>query len=173
MFVKICKYLLILKFASPSLLNNCIFQIHFEESQFELHRQDGWKKLKPNAVPTLFPEPAEAPKVKKEKASPGRKRKSSPPEEIEVSPKKRVAKRKPQESPSKKKKINKKTKSKSRAVQKKKGSLENSRNDSVQRKKQGSSENTQNSQKENVSPRSRRAKRERPVTPPVSVSIPV
>ncbi|KAL1488638.1 hypothetical protein ABEB36_014438 [Hypothenemus hampei] len=27
---------------------------HFEKSQFESNRQDGWKKLKPNAVPTLF-----------------------------------------------------------------------------------------------------------------------
>ncbi|CAI6373146.1 unnamed protein product [Macrosiphum euphorbiae] len=29
-------------------------EIHFEESQFEQHRQDGIKKLKPNAIPTLF-----------------------------------------------------------------------------------------------------------------------
>jgi len=28
--------------------------VHFEESQFEQHRKDGFKKLKPNAVPTLF-----------------------------------------------------------------------------------------------------------------------
>jgi len=27
---------------------------HFDSSQFEEHRQDGWRKLKPNAVPTLF-----------------------------------------------------------------------------------------------------------------------
>ncbi|KAL1513842.1 hypothetical protein ABEB36_000081 [Hypothenemus hampei] len=27
---------------------------HFEDSQFEEHRADNWKKLKPNAVPTLF-----------------------------------------------------------------------------------------------------------------------
>ena len=27
---------------------------HFDCSQFEEHRQDGWRKLKPNAVPTLF-----------------------------------------------------------------------------------------------------------------------
>uniref|UniRef100_A0A0K8RH05 Putative transposase strongylocentrotus purpuratus: similar to transposase n=1 Tax=Ixodes ricinus TaxID=34613 RepID=A0A0K8RH05_IXORI len=26
---------------------------HFEESAFEQHRQDGWQKLKPNAVPTV------------------------------------------------------------------------------------------------------------------------
>ncbi|KAH7970941.1 hypothetical protein HPB49_016927 [Dermacentor silvarum] len=28
---------------------------HFEEDSFEQNRADGWKKLKPNAVPTLFP----------------------------------------------------------------------------------------------------------------------
>ncbi|XP_075726132.1 peroxynitrite isomerase THAP4-like [Rhipicephalus microplus] len=27
---------------------------HFEENNYEQHRADGWKKLKPNAVPTLF-----------------------------------------------------------------------------------------------------------------------
>ena len=27
---------------------------HFDSEQFEEHRQDGWRKLKPNAVPTLF-----------------------------------------------------------------------------------------------------------------------
>ncbi|XP_011068627.1 PREDICTED: uncharacterized protein LOC105154652 [Acromyrmex echinatior] len=27
---------------------------HFENSQFESHRSDGWKKLKPNTIPTLF-----------------------------------------------------------------------------------------------------------------------
>ncbi|KAL1481257.1 hypothetical protein MTO96_034564 [Rhipicephalus appendiculatus] len=30
-------------------------QLHFESSQFEQRRADGWKKLKYNAVPTLFP----------------------------------------------------------------------------------------------------------------------
>jgi len=29
-------------------------QKHFEESQFESHRVDGWRKLKNNAVPTIF-----------------------------------------------------------------------------------------------------------------------
>ncbi|XP_077490812.1 uncharacterized protein LOC144101512 [Amblyomma americanum] len=29
-------------------------QAHFEESCFEQNRADGWKKLKPNAVPTVF-----------------------------------------------------------------------------------------------------------------------
>lgn len=28
---------------------------HFEENNYEQHRADGWKKLKPNAVPALFP----------------------------------------------------------------------------------------------------------------------
>ncbi|XP_035223754.1 uncharacterized protein LOC118196407 isoform X5 [Stegodyphus dumicola] len=32
-------------------------QVHFEENQFECSRQDGRKKLKPNAVPTLFTVP--------------------------------------------------------------------------------------------------------------------
>ena len=27
---------------------------HFESSQFETNRADGWKKLKPNAIPTIF-----------------------------------------------------------------------------------------------------------------------
>ncbi|KAH6938785.1 hypothetical protein HPB50_012646 [Hyalomma asiaticum] len=27
---------------------------HFEESSFEQHRADGWKKLKPNAAPSVF-----------------------------------------------------------------------------------------------------------------------
>ncbi|KAL3218926.1 hypothetical protein MRX96_031286 [Rhipicephalus microplus] len=29
-------------------------EAHFEENNYEQHRADGWKKLKPNAVPTLF-----------------------------------------------------------------------------------------------------------------------
>ncbi|XP_077550820.1 uncharacterized protein LOC144164188 [Haemaphysalis longicornis] len=29
-------------------------QAHFEEDSFEQNRADGWKKLKPNAVPTVF-----------------------------------------------------------------------------------------------------------------------
>jgi hypothetical protein len=31
-----------------------LIQAHFDESQFEKHRQDGWKKLRPDAVPTIF-----------------------------------------------------------------------------------------------------------------------
>ncbi|KAK7862405.1 hypothetical protein R5R35_008094 [Gryllus longicercus] len=34
--------------------HTCICEVHFEESQFELHRADGLRKLKPYAVPTLF-----------------------------------------------------------------------------------------------------------------------
>lgn len=30
-------------------------QVHFELDQYENHRLDGVRKLKPNAVPTLFP----------------------------------------------------------------------------------------------------------------------
>uniref|UniRef100_A0A6M2CYT7 THAP-type domain-containing protein n=1 Tax=Rhipicephalus microplus TaxID=6941 RepID=A0A6M2CYT7_RHIMP len=32
-----------------------VCEIHFLEESFEQHRADGWRKLKPNAVPTLFP----------------------------------------------------------------------------------------------------------------------
>lgn len=32
-------------------------QIHFESSQFEQNRQDGLRKLKSNAIPTLFDVP--------------------------------------------------------------------------------------------------------------------
>ncbi|XP_049273685.1 THAP domain-containing protein 1-like [Rhipicephalus sanguineus] len=35
--------------------HTCICNAHFEECCFEQKRADGWKKLKPNAVPTLFP----------------------------------------------------------------------------------------------------------------------
>lgn len=31
-----------------------MFQKHFEESQFEIGRADNWRKLIPNAIPTLF-----------------------------------------------------------------------------------------------------------------------
>lgn len=31
--------------------------MHFEPTQFEQNRVDGWKKLKPNAVPTIFDVP--------------------------------------------------------------------------------------------------------------------
>src|SRR5688572_8957393 len=29
-------------------------EVHFEASQFEKNRQDGWRKLRPNAIPTIF-----------------------------------------------------------------------------------------------------------------------
>lgn len=32
-------------------------EVHFESSQFEANRADGWKKLKPNAIPTIFSVP--------------------------------------------------------------------------------------------------------------------
>ncbi|GAB1862378.1 THAP-type domain-containing protein [Camponotus japonicus] len=32
----------------------CVCEVHFDDSQFENRRADGWKKLKPNAVPTIF-----------------------------------------------------------------------------------------------------------------------
>lgn len=34
-----------------------MFQVHFESAQFEQNRLDGWRKLKPNAVPILFEVP--------------------------------------------------------------------------------------------------------------------
>uniref|UniRef100_A0A1B6EE59 THAP-type domain-containing protein n=1 Tax=Clastoptera arizonana TaxID=38151 RepID=A0A1B6EE59_9HEMI len=40
-----------------------ICEIHFEESQFESKRADNWKKLKPNAVPTLFNVPNLPPRI--------------------------------------------------------------------------------------------------------------
>ncbi|KAG8175595.1 hypothetical protein JTE90_019407 [Oedothorax gibbosus] len=30
---------------------------HFEDTQFESNRADGWRKLKPNAIPTIFDVP--------------------------------------------------------------------------------------------------------------------
>nr|XP_039261104.1 uncharacterized protein LOC120337406 [Styela clava] len=40
------------------------FQTHFEECQFELRRKDNWKKLKWNAIPTLFNVPNAPRKLK-------------------------------------------------------------------------------------------------------------
>ena len=42
---------------------------HFDSSQFEEHRQDGWRKLKPNAVPTLFSNEAHSCTVRRPRAS--------------------------------------------------------------------------------------------------------
>lgn len=36
------------------------FQKHFDDKQFESHRLDGWRKLRPDAVPTIFPHLAPA-----------------------------------------------------------------------------------------------------------------
>ena len=33
---------------------SCFCEYHFEESQFENRRADGWRKLRPDAVPTIF-----------------------------------------------------------------------------------------------------------------------
>ncbi|XP_049515396.1 peroxynitrite isomerase THAP4 isoform X3 [Dermacentor silvarum] len=44
---------------------------HFEEDSFEQNRADGWKKLKPNAVPTLFPPRESSPKRKAPKGLTG------------------------------------------------------------------------------------------------------
>ncbi|XP_018392406.1 PREDICTED: THAP domain-containing protein 4-like [Cyphomyrmex costatus] len=38
-------------------ISSRLCEVHFEDSQFEAHRIDGWRKLKPNAVPTLFDVP--------------------------------------------------------------------------------------------------------------------
>jgi hypothetical protein len=38
-------------------------QKHFESSQFESRRLDGWRRLKPNAVPTLFDVPNPPPRM--------------------------------------------------------------------------------------------------------------
>ncbi len=41
---------------------NALLQVHFDEEQFEKHRKDNKRKLKPNAVPTIFAHrPAPAP----------------------------------------------------------------------------------------------------------------
>lgn len=40
-----------------------ILQVHFEDSQFEANRADGWRKLKPNAIPTLFDVPNPPPRI--------------------------------------------------------------------------------------------------------------
>nr|CAD7423989.1 unnamed protein product [Timema monikensis] len=34
--------------------HTCVCEVHFEESQFESHRADGLKKLRPFAIPTIF-----------------------------------------------------------------------------------------------------------------------
>ena len=36
------------------LLEHYILQAHFERNQYEAHRADGKKRLRPDAIPTLF-----------------------------------------------------------------------------------------------------------------------
>ncbi|KAL3230874.1 hypothetical protein MRX96_003530 [Rhipicephalus microplus] len=48
-----CRNYLQGRISQPAL--SVIMSIHFLEESFEQHRADGWRKLKPNAVPTLFP----------------------------------------------------------------------------------------------------------------------
>ncbi|GFW60047.1 hypothetical protein TNCV_4865021 [Trichonephila clavipes] len=114
-------------------------EIHFEENQFELHRQDGWRKLKPNAIPTVFPEPAESPKKAKEKTPRKRKRSSSVESDSEV----KVSKKKS----TKRKKSLANQESNQSAVKRKSS-----------RKKNSSGESSQSQQKENVSPRRRKGR---------------
>ncbi|XP_036148424.1 peroxynitrite isomerase THAP4-like [Monomorium pharaonis] len=40
-----------------------LYEKHFENSQFERHRSDGLRKLKPNAIPTLFDVPNPPPMI--------------------------------------------------------------------------------------------------------------
>ncbi|XP_077520136.1 peroxynitrite isomerase THAP4-like [Amblyomma americanum] len=35
--------------------SSCVCGAHLEDKSFEQNRADGWNKLKPNAVPTVFP----------------------------------------------------------------------------------------------------------------------
>jgi hypothetical protein len=55
------------------IINHHLFKAHFEESQFESHRADGLRKLKPNAIPTIFnrvtPQRSYTRKAKKESTS--------------------------------------------------------------------------------------------------------
>ncbi|CAL1290650.1 unnamed protein product [Larinioides sclopetarius] len=117
-------------------------EIHFEENQFELHRQDGWKKLKPNAVPTVFPDPPESPKKTKEKAQ-KHKRSSSAELDSEI------------KVPKKKRKKNLASEEDSQTVKRKKSS----------RKKNASHSSSDGSSKENVSP-TRRKGRPRKISNP-------
>ena len=47
-------------------------EMHFDSSQFEEHRQDGWRKLKPNAAPTLFFNEAHSASVPRPRAAQSR-----------------------------------------------------------------------------------------------------
>ncbi|CAL1290654.1 unnamed protein product [Larinioides sclopetarius] len=127
---------------SETIIYTRICEIHFEENQFELHRQDGWKKLKPNAVPTVFPDPPESPKKTKEKAQ-KHKRSSSAELDSEI------------KVPKKKRKKNLASEEDSQTVKRKKSS----------RKKNASHSSSDGSSKENVSP-TRRKGRPRKISNP-------
>ncbi|XP_071580893.1 peroxynitrite isomerase THAP4-like [Temnothorax nylanderi] len=51
------------KVENINLCMNSGYQVHFEDSLFESRRVDGWRKLKPNAVPTLFHVPNPPPRI--------------------------------------------------------------------------------------------------------------
>ncbi|XP_075529268.1 THAP domain-containing protein 1-like isoform X1 [Dermacentor variabilis] len=55
-----------------------ICELHFEPSQFEQRRADGWKKLKQNAIPTLFANNTQPPKQQTEQGSRSKRRKKRP-----------------------------------------------------------------------------------------------
>ncbi|KAL4108053.1 hypothetical protein QTP88_018310 [Uroleucon formosanum] len=42
------------KFVPTKCSQLCEVQLYFQQSQFEKNHADGWKKLKLNAIPTLF-----------------------------------------------------------------------------------------------------------------------
>lgn len=44
-------------------------EVHFEKNQWESQRADGWKKLKPNAIPTIFNVPNPPKKLSLERKS--------------------------------------------------------------------------------------------------------
>ncbi|XP_049515075.1 uncharacterized protein LOC119432894 isoform X2 [Dermacentor silvarum] len=55
-----------------------IWQLHFEPSQYEQRRVDGWKKLKQNAIPTLFAYNTKPLKQQTEQESHSKRRKKRP-----------------------------------------------------------------------------------------------
>ncbi|XP_050023635.1 uncharacterized protein [Dermacentor andersoni] len=55
-----------------------ICELHFEPSQFEQRRADGWKKLKQNAIPTLFANNSQPLKQQTEQDSRSKRRKKWP-----------------------------------------------------------------------------------------------
>ncbi|XP_050023634.1 THAP domain-containing protein 1-like isoform X1 [Dermacentor andersoni] len=55
-----------------------VCELHFEPSQFEQRRADGWKKLKQNAIPTLFANNSQPLKQQTEQDSRSKRRKKWP-----------------------------------------------------------------------------------------------